>query len=422
MIESMMNSESETQNIERLAGRKSLIGVVKLMRLAHAGVDLKLLGERLIARAGTDKGASCANALMDLCHVFQFRGDHQLAMEVQNQALHIQQIYTPPAGAAVPAVRVLALMGKGDLMANTPVEFLVEDSDVALDLLYLAPDLPLPPLPEHDVLFVAIGYSDENIPLLAEIAPAIETWPRPVLNRPQHIANLSRDKAWDLLKSIPGIAMPQTVRVERPALMAVTQGAALGSVLPDGEFPLIIRPVDSHAGRDLDKLDALPDLIAYLQHSPHAEFFISRFIDYRNTDGQFRKYRIVLIEGLPFVCHMAISSHWMIHYLNAGMSESAEKRAEEALFMERFDEEFARRHSPAFQAIHERTGLDYVGIDCSEAPDGSLLIFEVDSNMVIHAIDPVDVYPYKQPQMKKVFSAFRAMLVSAKERAGKVGG
>ena len=119
------------------------------------------------------------------------------------------------------------------------------------------------------------------------------------------------------------------------------------------------------------------------------------------------KYRIVLIDGRPYVCHMAISEHWMIHYLNAGMTESAEKRAEEARFMASFDDDFAHRHAAALRAIHERMGLDYLGIDCGETADGELLIFEVDSNMIVHAMDPVDLFPYKQPQMRKVFAAFR---------------
>ena len=56
----------------------------------------------------------------------------------------------------------------------------------------------------------------------------------------------------------------------------------------------------------------------------------------------FRKYRIALIEGRPFACHMGVSEHWMIHYLNAGMRESAPKRAEEACFMAEFDQDFAQ--------------------------------------------------------------------------------
>jgi glutathione synthase/RimK-type ligase-like ATP-grasp enzyme len=94
------------------------------------------------------------------------------------------------------------------------------------------------------------------------------------------------------------------------------------------------------------------------------------------------------------------------------MIESAANRAEEARFMAAFDDDFARRHAQAFHAIAERIGLDYLGIDCGETLDGKLLIFEVDSNMIVHAMDPVEVFPYKQPQMRKVFDAFRQMLAN----------
>jgi hypothetical protein len=107
---------------------------------------------------------------------------------------------------------------------------------------------------------------------------------------------------------------------------------------------------------------------------------------------------------------MAISSHWMIHYLNADMADSAAKRAEEAHFMASFDEGFAQRHAAALRTIADTLGLEYVCIDCAETTDGRLLIFEVDHAMIVHALDPVDVFPYKQPQMRKVFAAFRAML------------
>ncbi|HMK67167.1 MAG TPA: hypothetical protein VK433_01370, partial [Stellaceae bacterium] len=127
-------------------------------------------------------------------------------------------------------------------------------------------------------------------------------------------------------------------------------------------------------------------------------------------DGLFRKYRIVLIEGRPYASHGAISSHWMIHYLNAGMRESAEKRAEEARWMAEFDHDFALRHGDALRALAERVGLDYFAIDCGETPDGRLLIFEVDVAMIVHAMDPPDLFPYKQPAMQKLFAAFRAML------------
>jgi Glutathione synthase/Ribosomal protein S6 modification enzyme (glutaminyl transferase) len=211
--------------------------------------------------------------------------------------------------------------------------------------------------------------------------------------------------------------MPSTARIERQLLAQLGSAELpLTAAVADGNFPVIVRPVDSHAGHGLMKLDHASDIDAYLRNQAEDEFYISRFVDYSGADGLFRKYRIVLIDGRPYACHMALSRHWMVHYLNAEMTDKPENRAEEARFMANFDEDFARRHAAAFQAIHERTGLDYLGIDCGETADGALLIFEIDSNMIVHAMDPVDMFPYKQPQMRKVFSAFRSMLVNAVDR------
>jgi glutathione synthase/RimK-type ligase-like ATP-grasp enzyme len=392
-----------------------LIGLAKLMRMAYSGHDLAPLGTQLIERAEIESGG---HALMDLSTVLQLRGDRDLALSMQAQAIKSQQIYSVPTTAGQVNIRLLAIMGAGDLMSNTPVEFLLEDSDVALDIVYVTQDLPLPAnLPDHDVLFVAIAQSDQNMPLLNQIDAAIASWPRPVLNRPDRIALMSRNEACALLRSAPGIEMPTTVRIARQTLQQVADGQLpLTDILEDGEFPIIVRPVDSHAGKNLDKIEGSDALVSYLQNMPNNEFYVSRFMDYRGQDGLFRKYRIVLIDGKPFVCHVGISEHWMIHYLNAGMAESTEKRAEEARFMIDFDNGFARKHSEAFRAIDERVGLNYLGIDCGETANGKLLIFEIDSCMIIHAIDPIDVFPYKQPQMNKVFAAFREMLLSAMQR------
>jgi len=392
-----------------------LIGLAKLMRMAYSDCDLTPLGTELIARAETDTGG---HALMDLSTILQLRGNRDLALSMQAQAIQSQQIYSPPTAAEQVNIRLLAIMGPGDLMANTPLEFLLENSDIALDIVYVTDDLPLPANPpDHDVLFVAVAQSDRNMPLLKQIDAAITSWPRPVLNRPDRIALMSRTEACALLKSAPGIEMPTTVRIARQALQQVVeQKLSVTDILAEGGFPIIIRPVDSHAGKDLDKIEDSNALAGYLQNMPNDEFYISRFVDYRKQDGLFRKYRIVLIDGKPFVCHVGVSEHWMIHYLNAGMNESAEKRAEEERFMLDFDSRFAVKHAEAFRAIKDRTGLDYLGIDCGETADGKLLIFEIDSCMIVHAIDPVDLFPYKQPQMNKVFSAFRQMLLNAMQR------
>lgn len=387
-------------NLNALAA-KPLIGLVELMRFAHAGVDISPIGQVLIEK--TAENPNDANALLDLGIVLQLRGNRELALQVQKQAIELQRAYVLPAKN--PSLRVLALMGAGDLMANTPIEFLVENSDIELTQFFVTEDLFTvagnlnEDLPEHDVLFVAIAESEDNLPLLKQLEPILKNWAKPVLNKPEKITQMSRDAACQLLANIDEISMPETLRYSLESLNSASF-----------DYPIIIRPIDSHAGHDLDKIESENGLKNYLVQQNYNEFFVAKFIDYRNADGLFRKYRVMLIAGQPFLAHLAISQNWMIHYLNAGMADDAQKRAEEARVMNCFNETFTTKHAAAFQKIYQRSGLDYVGLDCSETPDGKLLIFEIDSCMIVHAIDPIDLFPYKPAHMANLFAAFQQLL------------
>ena len=397
---------------------KPLIGLPALMRMAASGKGEDLAG--LIERAAAN--ANPAHMLMDLSMICQLLGDRNIGLEMQAKAIALQALYRLPGAGGEVGIRLLVITCPGPMMDNTPVEFLLEESDVSLDLLYLGADLPLPPsltsaLPDHDLLFISVCQAEHNRALLDELERLAASWPRPVLNAPDKIARLSRDGVSARLRSIPGLLMPCTARVDRLTLAQLSRGErTMNSIIEGGDFPVLIRPLDSHAGRDLLRLDGAEDLTAYLRTVTTDDFYLSRFVDYRDPDGQYRKYRIVLIGGRAFACHMAISAHWIVHYLNAGMAESAAKRAEEAAFMSGFDEGFARRHDAALQAIAGRFELDYLVVDCAETQDGRLLVFELDNSGFVHALDPVDVFPYKQTQMRKVFAAFRALLSAALER------
>lgn len=413
MTNSGMTAQQPVQNGETHV----LMGLAALMTKAFRGEDLTPLGSRLIEYAGSHPDAKGANALLDLSIVLHLKGSHDVALDVQKEALKLQQCYQLPAKAK-PAIRLLAIMGPGDLAANTPLEFLVEDSDIEFNLLFVAPWLPFPEtVPDHDVAFVAIGESEDSLQTLKLADSLVREWPRPVLNSPGRIALLSRDSVSAMLKTVPGVDIPDAVRVARQMLEQIVSGEQpLSGVLNDGDFPLIVRPRDSHAGKGLDKVDNPAELAAYLQTREEAEFYLARFVDYRSADGQFRKYRLVLIDGLPYASHMAISDHWIVHYVSGGMLEEANKRAEEERFMAQFDSDFAQRHTVALSGIARSVGLDYLVIDCAETPDGKLLVFEVDNSAVVHAMDSVEIFPYKQPQMSKVFEAFRNMLFKARER------
>jgi hypothetical protein len=388
------------------------LGVAALGRLVFEGAGLQEVWDRLIARVTAD--ASDYGALLDLSTLVQMTGTRDKGLELQAAAIAGQRCYRTKHGAG--RLKVLAFMTPGDLMCNTPIDFLLEGSDVELTICYVDGRLPSPAqVPDHDVAVLAIGQSDDGSQALATLgAEPFADWPRPVFNgRPEQIAALSRDGVADTFAGHPLIACPATRRVARAALERVARGEAdLADLHPGLAFPVIARPLGSHAGNGLQKLAARAELEAYLAEQGHAEFFVAAFFDYSGADGMFRKLRVVFVNGQPFVSHMAVSERWMVHYLNADMGQAA-NRAEEAEVMATFDTGFAVRHRAAFEALTATLGLDYYGIDCAETKDGRLLVFESDVAMIVHAMDSAELYPYKKPAMAKLFNGFVAGLATA---------
>src|SRR5664279_5510496 len=263
----------------------------------------------------------CSCAMVDRSSSAQLQGRPQDRQELQAAALKLQQVYRRPAAvSAQRPLRLLAFLAPGDFMANTPLEFMLEGSSIVLDMMYVVPGTVLPEPPEHDVALVAIDESDATAPVLREISQLVKSWPRPVINAPDRIARLTRAGTWELLKSAPNIVMPMNARIDRMALAGIAAGdVAIESVLDGSGFPIIARPFWSQAGMGLVKLDDASAIDVYLSEWADAEFYLAPFVDYSSRDGLFRKCRIAIIDGRPFVCHMAISQHWMIHYLNADM-------------------------------------------------------------------------------------------------------
>ncbi len=384
-----------------------------LLRKVFEGADVVPLIQAELNHLHAD--VTDAAAYMSLSLLYQLYGQKENGLACQEAGLHYARLYRQPVPGAT--LRLLAICAQGDLMTNTPVELLLEGLQVEISRLYVDTDGGFPEFaPEHDVALFAIGESDETRPLLERLRGLPELWHRPMLNNPAAILDLSRDRLWLKLRDIPGLIIPPTIRITGGALMGVARGdRALEDVLPGGQYPLIVRPVGSHAGKGLEKVDDAAALAAYIEDAPPQTAYISRFIDYAAADGRYRKYRIAFMAGVPYLAHMAVGDHWMVHYLNAGMAENAGKRAEEAAAMAHFDEDFAARHAAVFAAMHDRLGLDYFAIDCAETADGELMLFEADVSMIVHALDPEDLYPYKRPQMAKVFRAFEAL---ARDKAG----
>ena len=385
-----------------------LVGAAAIVRAAYEKRDLSGLLAALQQRIAADPHD--AAALLDLATLLEVSGQRERSAKFQAAALAGNRLYQTRNGSGL-GLRVLLIKTAGDLMANTPAEFLLEKSDVRLLSLFVDAGMTAPPpLPPHDVALLAVGESEANRPVLEILRQWRTLWPHPVLNNaPERIVTLARER---LAAAFPGcrhVVVPETLVVTDAALWRLVEGVR-DETAAQPTFPLIVRLFGAHAGRGTEKIEYAGDLADYLQHTAGQRFTVTPFLDYAGPDGYFRKQRIVFIDGHAYASHMAVSRRWMVHYLNAEMETHPDRREQEAAWMQDFDRDFAVRHAAAFEEIVTRIGLDYFAIDCGELPDGRLVLFEADTAMIVHAMDPPDLFPYKQPAMRKLFAAFEAAL------------
>jgi hypothetical protein len=286
------------------------------------------------------------------------------------------------------------------LVLHAPVSWEDEVSvdlllDGAFELIHLYLDEhPLPdPLPAHDVIVVAMSDFERSRPALERARTVIERSGRAVINEPERVPRTTRAQLHERLAGIPGLRVPRTrrLRFDEPLDVATS--------------PVVIRPVDSHGGRGVARLEGADALDAYRRITSVPMYDVSDYVDYVSADGLYRKYRVMFVDAVPYAYHLAISPHWVVHYLSAPMDQHAWMREEEARFLADWTTVFGA-HRKALAAIAERLGLDYFGIDASIGPSGELIVFEADAAMFVHCEDVPERYAYKHEAVPRIFRAF----------------
>ncbi|MDP9016706.1 MAG: tetratricopeptide repeat protein [Candidatus Eremiobacteraeota bacterium] len=340
-------------------------------------------------------------AHLALYELLQIRGARDGALAHQAMALQHQQLFSTIG--AQPKREVLTVMAPGDWQANIPIDFLFEPVNTTLHKLYLVGGNQFATLhlPKYDVLINAIAESDEAEHALRLCEQLIAAQTKPVINQPAAVRGTNRERLPAILHAT-GCNIPPTLRLSRETL---EQGNVPLQV------PFIVRPVGSHAGRGLEKIDALSDLPAYLAKIADSELYITSFVDYSDPDdGYFRKFRIIIVDGVPFPFHMAISKNWMVHYYNAPMAENAWMRAEEEQFLAHFENLFTLSQQRCLRDIAKALHLEYVGIDCAIDREGRILVFEADPGVIVHVSDSIELYPYKHEYVPRIFRAVERMI------------
>jgi hypothetical protein len=355
------------------------------------------IAEHRAALAVSPKNVTSHLALYEL---LQMTGQRDEALEHQRRGLRTERLFSSIAQHE--ARSVLCLCMPGDWQANIPVDFLFDRETTSVHKLYLIDESLAGgrKLPQYDVVWNTIAESPDALPYLALVNRFFNSQRRPVLNAAARVLLTGR--------AMLGKALAQTGAKVAP--IAIAERDRLRASEIPFSYPVIVRPIGSHAGHGLAKLESAGACAGYVEEHPAAHYFVCPFVDYSSADGYFRKYRFVYVDGVPYPVHLAISDNWMIHYYNALMAQHAWMRDEEAAFLA---DPRAAFDGPRFEAIVNigaAVQLEYFGIDCTIDRDGNVFVFEADAAMLVHTSDPVDVYPYKHEYIPRIYRAVEKML------------
>lgn len=343
---------------------------------------------------------------MNLASIFSSVGLKEEANACREQAYRLQRVFIEQEGTPVRRVLILSV---GQTSGNVPVEALLpitRNCRIQYIIDYAA-DNEDAQLPSYDLVFNAIGEPDVAFPLADRLKEFVDKCRRPILNPPVAIIRTHRHQMSTLLGDISGVALAPCIRFEN----SPTSREELAEAIETGclTFPVLLRPVAAHGGNGLVCCESREELENRLGTADGAQY-LTAYCDYRSADGYYRKYRVIFIDRKPFPYHLAISSHWMVHYFSADMEENRWKIEEERRFLEDAATVLGTAAMAAIADIGHCLDLDYGGIDFTILPDGRVFVFEANATMLVHKEPAVSPVVYKNAQVERIAKAFDEML------------
>jgi hypothetical protein len=379
------------------------------MSLVNLGNVLFEAGEFEAAReryeAALQSEPAHAEAHQGLAYALAEIGDDEDAQRHRRLGFQDRPVRVLPyRGEGVPLSLLLLVSSVG---GNIPTRHLLDDR--VFQTTVLVPEFydPQTPLPPHQVVFNAIGDADLAGPALAAARSVIALTTAPVINSPSKVLATGRaDHA--RLANLPGVVMPLTVTLPRELLESFDAAATLAR--HGFRFPLLVRTPGFHTGRHFVRVESAETLASAVAGLPGKELTLIEFLDARGADGKVRKYRVMMIGGQLYPLHVAISSHWKIHYFTADMADQSNNRAEDAEFLENMPAVLGARAMEALEQIQATLGLDYGGVDFGLSASGDVLLFEANATMVVNPPEPDERWAYRRPAVERIFAAVRLML------------
>jgi tetratricopeptide (TPR) repeat protein len=310
----------------------------------------------------------------------------------------------PYRGNGTP-IRVLLLVTLG--AGNVAAERLLDDRQFHTTKLIVEMhgDAPLPP---HDVVFNAVGDADAGLAALDRVAAIVARSQAPVINAPGDVARTTRALNAARLRELGGIRVPHTLGFARADLAAPDAPARL--LAAGFTFPLLVRSPGFQTGQHFEYVATAADLHRTVAALPGDKLLVLEYVDARDANGTFRKYRAMFVGDRILPLHLALSARWKVHYFSADMAENAAHRETEAVYLNDMAAAIGPGAMASLERIRALLGLNYGGIDFGISPAGELIAFEANATMVIVAPPADERWSYRRAAVARVLEAVHAMI------------
>jgi len=382
---------------------------------AHVNLGVALLegGDLDAARREFESAlaldAHCAEAHQGMNAIFIRLGDDATAdrhreLGFRNRGIEV----VPYRGDSRPVANVLLLLSSAG--GNVDLRHILDDHRYAVTKLFVDASDPRASLPEHDLVFNAIGDADRCAAALESADVLVRNTAKPILNAPHSVLRTTRIENARRLGALPGVVAPRMQLFSRDSLGA----DAAATLLQAGfVYPFLLRAPGHHSGEHFARIESAAGVKPALERLPGADVLAIEFLDARKVDGKVRKYRAMIIGGRVYPLHLAIASNWMVHYFAADNAHEATYRYEEAAFLEYMPEAIGPVATAALDAIGGALGLDYAGVDFGLDRNGNLLLFEANATMTIPP-EPIEkIWEYRCGAIHRAIDAVESMLTLA---------
>lgn len=331
-----------------------------------------------------------AAAQRGLCGLAAARGD-ATASAVHRAAGYAAGPFgrRPYTGPTMP-LSVLALVSTDG--GNIPLDALLDERIFLVHEVYVEAYRG-EPLPPHSLIVTAIADADRAAAALERAAEIVRGVRAPIVNAPHAVAATGRVANAGRLAALTDVIAPAARAIGRT-------GNAPGT------FPLVVRVPGMHMGRGMLRVDDVAGYAEALRTLPeHDALLAIDYVETRSADGAWRKYRVMIVDGVLYPLHLAIAARWDVHYFSADMTGRADYRAEEARFLADPQGCLGPRAAAALGRVRDALGLDYGGIDFALAPDGRVVVFEANAAMTVLRPDDDPRFEYRRAAYERVAKA-----------------